>query len=126
MTITMELPYPISANRYWRRAGHRIIPSAEANKYKAGVRRQAYLEGIVAFIGDVGVEITLHPKCKKDGTASGTVMDIDNAMKVTLDSLQEVAYINDKQIKYLVAQYGPPVDDGGLTVNVYELTGPES
>lgn len=126
MTIEMNLPYPISANRYWRRAGHKIIASAEANKYKTAVRRQAYFDGVKALVCDVAVEITLRPKRNKDGSASGTVLDLDNALKVTLDSLQGVAYINDKQIKYLVAQYGTPVQDGGVTVNVHELMGPES
>lgn len=120
-TITMTLPYPISANRYWRNFRGRTVTSAEANRYKNAVRHQAYLAAINALLGNVGVEITLHPKKNRDGSASRTVMDLDNALKVALDSLQKVAYIDDKQIKYLVAQYGGALQDGGLTVCVYEL-----
>lgn len=126
MNIEIKLPYPISANRYWRRAGKNIVASAEANRYKTTVRQLAYLAQIKTQTGNVGVEITLHPKRNRDGSANGTVLDLDNALKVTLDSLQGVAYINDKQIKYLVAQYGPPVKDGGLTVNIHPLLEPEA
>lgn len=117
----MILPYPVSANRYWRNFRGRTITSAEANRYKNHVRHVAYLEAIEAILGNVGVEITLHPKITKGGSASKTVMDLDNAMKITLDSLQKVAYIDDRQIKALYACYGEPVQDGAVTVSVTEL-----
>jgi crossover junction endodeoxyribonuclease RusA len=48
-------------------------------------------------------------------------MDLDNCLKVTLDALQGVAYDNDAQIKRIVAEYGNPVINGGVTVEVNKL-----
>jgi crossover junction endodeoxyribonuclease RusA len=45
-------------------------------------------------------------------------IDLDNALKVCLDSLQGVAYNNDKQITALVVRLGEPVPQGAMSVVV--------
>ncbi|WP_215226940.1 RusA family crossover junction endodeoxyribonuclease, partial [Neisseria gonorrhoeae] len=46
----------------------------------------------------------------------------DNALKVTLDALQGVAYHNDRQVRRIAADYADePVAGGGLAVEVGEL-----
>lgn len=72
--------------------------------------------------GSVAVRLRLIPKANKDGSASKTVIDLDNALKVALDSLQGVAYENDKQVRSIAAEYGSePVAGGGLVVEIEEL-----
>ncbi len=39
-----------------------------------------------------------------------------------LDALQGVAYLNDKQVRKITAEYGDPLPDGGLTVTVSPIT----
>lgn len=61
-------------------------------------------------------------RANKDGSANKTVIDLDNALKVTLDALQGVAYTNDKQVRRIVAGYADePAAGGGLVVEIEEL-----
>lgn len=72
--------------------------------------------------GSVAVRLRLIPKANKDGSASKTVIDLDNALKVALDALQGIAYHNDRQVRRIVAEYGSePAAGGGLAVEIKEL-----
>jgi len=122
------LPYPPSVNRYWRNFRGRMVRSREAVDYKEAVRAIAS-ECIAAPLeGCVKVVLVLHPprpldaarRAKKDHRWVLNVrrIDLDNAMKVALDSLQEIAFFNDRQITNLEIRLGVPVVDGGLSVVV--------
>lgn len=120
--VRLKLPYPVSANRYWRIWRNRAVRSAEAAAYKSVVRRIAQEAGVMPSEGSVAVCLRLIPKANKDGSANKTVIDLDNAMKVTLDALQGVAYHNDRQVRRIAAEYGSePVAGGGLAVEIEEL-----
>ncbi len=120
--IRLILPYPVSANRYWRIWRNRAVRSAEAAAYKSVVRRIAQEAGAMPSEGAVAVYVRLIPKANKDGGANKTVIDLDNALKVALDALQGVAYHNDRQVRRIAADYaGEPVAGGGLAVEVGEL-----
>lgn len=114
MSATLSLPYPPSANRYWRT---RVIKgvavtyvSDEAKNYKTGVAWLAKSAGIrKPYTGRVSVDIALYPHRPQDWakrakqnppTWDDTVqcIDIDNARKVLYDALQGVAFVNDKFI----------------------------
>lgn len=114
------LPYPVSANRYWKQGLHgrrRVtIPTDEATAYKAVVAERAAAAGCVPWEVEVELWVTLHPKMTVDGEASKTRMDLDNALKVSLDACQGALYINDRQVVALHAAVGEPMPDGGLTV----------
>lgn len=112
----MQLRYPISANRYWRNFRGRMVRSGEANSYRRHVADVAEQIGVEAIEGAVSVSITLHPKLTISGAASAVVLDLDNCLKVVLDALQGVAYANDKQVRRIVAEYGEPIKDGGISV----------
>lgn len=114
--IKLSLPYPISANKYWRNMRGRMIRSKEAEEFKGYVKAQCLVGKIKPLDGDVAVAIVLHPKCKKDGTASATRLDLDNCLKVVIDALNGFAYHDDNQIIRLIAEIGEPVQNGGLTV----------
>lgn len=112
------LPYPVSANRYWRNFRGRMVVSSEAREYKKQVQWAFSAFGIEPAKGDVSLSIKLHPKLTKKGAASRTIIDMDNALKVVFDALQGVLYVNDKQVKKLTAEVGEPVDGGGLSVGI--------
>ena len=120
--VRLKLPYPVSANRYWRIWRNKAVRSAEATAYKSVVRRIAQEAGVMPSEGSVAVCLRLIPKANKVGNANKTVNDLDNALKVTLDSLQGIAYENDKQVRRIAAEYdGAPVAGGGLVVEIEEL-----
>jgi len=120
--VRLKLPYPVSANRYWRIWRNKAVRSREAAAYKETVRRIAQEAGVMPSEGSVAVCLRLIPKANKDGSANKTVIDLDNALKVTLDALQGIIYENDKQVRRIVAEYGSePVAGGGLAVEIEEL-----
>lgn len=116
--MIVALPYPPSTNRMWRNYRNAVVLSEVGKSYKQAAALLAKSAGMKPVDYDVAVVITLHPKTNKDGSASGIVIDLDNSLKIVLDSLQGVGYVNDKQIKRLAAAYGAPMKDGGLTVAV--------
>lgn len=132
--MKLVLPYPVSANRYWRsfayidkatrKARSVTVPSDEAKSYKAAVgwiAKQAGCRTPSTRPIEI-VSITLCPRMNKDGTASGTVLDLLNAIKVFEDALQGIVYVNDKQIKRVRGpiEYGPPTEEGALLVEIIE------
>jgi Holliday junction resolvase RusA-like endonuclease len=114
--IRLVLPAPVSANRYWRIFGGRVVKSADARRYRDEV--QAKAEGVTPLEGPVSVHIALCPELTKKGTASKTRLDLDNCIKVALDALQGVAFNNDKQVVKLIAELGPAQVGGALMVEV--------
>ena len=117
--VRLKLPYPVSANRYWRIWRNKAVRSAEATAYKSVVRRIAQEAGVMPSEGSVAVCLRLIPKANKDGSANKTVIDLDNALKVTLDALQGIAYENDKQVRLIFAGYADePEQYGGTDVIV--------
>ncbi|HEZ3118789.1 TPA: RusA family crossover junction endodeoxyribonuclease [Neisseria meningitidis] len=120
--MRLILPYPVSANRYWRIWRNRAVRSAQAAAYKKTVRRIAQEAGAMPSEGSVAVRLRLIPKANKDGSANKTVIDLDNALKVALDALQGIAYHNDRQVRRIGAEYADePVAGGGLAVEIEEL-----
>lgn len=115
---SVTLPYPPSANRYWRIAGNRLYPSAEALAFKRAVGLMARAKGIRQASGPMSVGITLHPRLTKRGAESKTRLDLDNALKVTLDALNGIAWLDDSQVVVIHAVVGAGVADGGITVEV--------
>ena len=85
--ITLTLPVPPSANRYWIHTGRGVVTSPEAKAYKQAVRLLVPEQMIV---GDVAVNVSVY-RARKSG-------DLDNYLKVMLDALQGVLYANDNQI----------------------------
>lgn len=97
-TINITLPIPPSSNRYWRTVAYiskktrkpvaSTYVSDEATKYKREVaKRHGDRTPVVSQIA-----ITLHVFRER---RSG---DLDNKIKVLLDSLQGIAYVDDNQI----------------------------
>lgn len=141
--ITLTLPYPVSANRYWQtrvikpKGGkfHQAMTyvSAEAKEFKELVHKLAMAAGVRAPItGRVAIAYTLHPHCPQDAHRRArrdpigwedTVqcMDLDNAQKVLLDSLKGVVIEDDKWVRKISAERGAPVEGGKLVVTITSI-----
>jgi len=116
---TITLPYPVSANRYWRKTNTgRTYISSDAIAYRAIVASVCKKDGIIKSASKVLLKVTLHPRLTKKGYSNAVVIDLDNALKVTLDALQGHAYKDDKQVCQIYLEYGEPVANGGLTVTI--------
>jgi Holliday junction resolvase RusA-like endonuclease len=90
--LRFTLGLPPLANRFYRRCGHRMVMSTVARAYKAEI---ALLAGMALIEGPICVYIDIY-RARHAG-------DLDGYLKVTLDSLQGVAYQNDAQIVQIVA-----------------------
>ncbi|MBF5006869.1 RusA family crossover junction endodeoxyribonuclease [Diaphorobacter caeni] len=136
--IELTLPYPISANRYWK---HRVMNvggrmqatqyvSKEAKEFKEHVGWLARAAGVRApLLGRVAIAYTLHPhrpqdylrRMKRDPAGwEDTVqcIDLDNAQKVLLDALKGIVMEDDKWVRSITATRGEPVEGGKLVVRI--------
>ena len=120
--MPLTLPYPPSANRYLRHTGRGTYRTSAANAYRKQAQLAALMAGIRArHFGPVAIHAVLHPRLTKDGRASETRIDLDNCLKVALDALEGVAFENDKQVRRISLEVGPPIDGGGLTLDVINM-----
>lgn len=94
--IDLVLPWPPSANRYWRNVKGRMVKSAAARAYhdeafwltvKALTRSGQRADPLV---GELKVTLDFYRPARRG--------DLDNRIKVTLDALQGIAFKNDSQI----------------------------
>lgn len=119
--LRLVLPYPVSANRYWRsfvpKGSHRalVVRSDEAKSYTSEVAWIAKAAGCrTPTERPVDLRITLIPRNR-------TVMDLDNCLKVTIDALKGVVYADDKQVRRILAQYAEPDGKGAVIVEIAEF-----
>ncbi len=92
-TLYLTIPLPPSANRYWRMWNNRVVMSTEARKFKQSV---ALMYARTQPIdGDVAVTLKVYRE-RRAG-------DLDNFLKVALDSLKGIAFNDDKQVKEIAA-----------------------
>lgn len=118
--LQLKLPYPLSVNRYWRATQKGMLISADGRKFKAEVNaRYAYRQKLIEH--DIALRIIIHPKLTKNGTASKTLIDLDNGLKSILDSLNNVVYFDDKQVKHITICYAEAIINGGTTVEVMHV-----
>lgn len=93
MSISLVLPVPPSANRYWRNWRGKMVRSEEADDYRKLVRFLIMRDFDITPIdkGEVDVDLWWYR-----GTLQG---DTDNRIKVILDSLNGVIWKDDKQVR---------------------------
>lgn len=141
--IELVLPYPISANRYWR---SRVLPkknvavtypSKEAVAYKKEIASRARLAGVRKPItGRVAIDINLYPQRPQDWVKRARLnpmswdddvrcLDLDNAIKVLLDALRGVVIEDDKWVRCLSATRMEPDGEGRVVLRVVEIKLPQ-
>lgn len=103
--IELTLPYPVSANLYWRtrviapRKGGAFVStyvSEEAKQFKTAVALEARANSVRPLVGEVEVELHLY-RPQKTG-------DLDNRIKVLLDALTGIAYADDDAVVKIIAE----------------------
>lgn len=87
--VDLVLPFPPSANRYWRSApGRGMVPSSEALEYKR--RLAILLGGRLPLVGKIrGTTYVHRPRA---------VGDLKNVDKVLDDAVEGFLWLDDKQI----------------------------
>lgn len=120
--IALTLPYPISANRYWRHVvigrSARTLVSREALAYRDAVRAAFAESAHAPMAGELAVWLWLHPKLTVGGQAFKRRLDLDNVTKVALDALQGLAFMDDAQVVALHARVAEAREGGALTVHI--------
>lgn len=119
--LTIELPFPISANSYWMIAGRRLIKTKRARAYIMEVTLywlNAKMLGAQAFGEDetLALSIAVHYPVRK-----GPDCDIDNLSKVLIDAMETAGiYQNDRQIRFVQISREKAKDKtiGSVRVNI--------
>ena len=106
-----ELPYPPSANRYWRVWRGRPVMSSEARAYKAQVA--ALLRDRQPETGPVALEVEVIRPAKRG--------DLDNSLKVLLDALKGTVFEDDQQVVELHAWRLDRKRKGAVVVRAFAL-----
>lgn len=135
--ITLTLPYPVSANRYWRaviiKKHAMMVPTKEATAYKKAVGLIAKAAGVSGpILGRVAVSYVLYPQRPQDYAkrmrASPTnwddsvmCLDLDNCNKVLMDSLKGVVIDDDKWVRRIRAERAEPDGEARLVVTIEPL-----
>jgi len=140
--ITVSLPPPVSANIYWRTRVVKGIAmtyvSAEAKAFKSEVGWLLKAAGIKEpFQGRVAVSLKLYPhrpldwakRAQKLGRAwddSVRSIDLDNAIKVTLDAMKGIAFNDDVWVREIEAKRMEPDGEARVVVTVRQIAAPNS
>lgn len=114
--VTITLPFPPSANRYWRHARGRTYLAKEALAYRDTVRLCCLEQGVALLMIAKALIVTIElspPNHRK--------WDIDNRIKQLLDALAYAGvYCEDEQIVKLTALKLSPVPGGRCVVAIEE------
>lgn len=138
------LPYPVSANRYWRsfvpKGWTRAVVhlSDEAKQYKKAVgwiaKAAGFREPTEKPI-EIGAITLVPPATRKRRDPktkllverkNSAALNLDNALKVTIDALNEIVYVDDEQIKRIRGpiEYAEPQGQGALIIDIEEFIPP--
>ena len=117
IACTLTLPYPPSANRYWRHNRGRTHISAEGRAFRAAVAAavtEQQATGTPPLTGRLAVALEARmPDHRR--------RDLDNLLKATLDALTHAGvWQDDCQIDRLTLQRGPVTPPGCLILTIQE------
>lgn len=135
-TIVLTLPYPVSANRYWRTTVFMVgkqprvntYLSEEAKAFKEQIKWIAHAAGIRAPLkGRVELGYRLYPhrpldyktRMRKLGELwddGVECIDLGNCEKIMSDALQDTVIGNDKLVRRLVGERMEPDEHGARLV----------
>lgn len=112
--MILKLPYPPSANRYWRHNRGIIHRSSEAKAFMDRAAILARAAGMPMLRGDVRIVLDVYRPARRG--------DLDNSLKVLIDSLRGICYADDKQIIAIEARRHDDPTDPRVMVQVVALT----
>lgn len=129
--VCIVLPPALSANRYWRpvKIGNHItiVPTTEAKAYRRDVALLAKQAGVRLVPGRVALTVRMYPARPQDWAKraakdpdgwddSVRSIDLDNALKVLLDALKNVAFDDDAWVRKIDAERCEPDEHGARVV----------
>jgi crossover junction endodeoxyribonuclease RusA len=149
--ITLDLPWPVSTNSLYEiapivrkgktvngrfikgttKAGLRL--TAEGRRFKEDVAWFAYRAGVRSPLpGRVRVRVTIYPQQPKDWQVRQRkygdrweddvrCLDVDNALKATLDGLKGVCFGDDRFVWDVQSRRAPPRAVSGLRVEIWSV-----
>ena len=108
--VELALPWPPSTNRLWRcptsgKLRGRHLLSTEARRYKDNARHALEAQDVEPLPGHVAVDMVAHPPDRRR-------RDLDNIIKIILDSLKGRAFGDDSNVVRLSIERGA-VEPGG-------------
>jgi len=107
---SFEIPLPPSANNYWTIANGRFVTTHEASAYKKQIFYQ--LHNLEPLRGDICLNITVFRKIKRG--------DLDNFLKIMLDALNGIVYLDDSQVVEIHAYRDDDKDNPHVNFYAYE------
>lgn len=135
--LALALPYPVSANRYWRTyvvMGHaQTVVSPEAKAYRREVAWRLKVAKVRKPIeGRIELGVVLHPRMPLDAVQRMrkhgdqwddgiTCIDLDNSLKVLCDALKGHAFVDDRFIWRILAERGEPVTQPYVEVYIKRI-----
>lgn len=116
-SVSVVLPYPPSANRYWRsyvvNGSVRVVVSKEGKDYKRAAYRLAALSIKNPLDGPLFADYKVY-RPRKAG-------DLSNRIKVVEDALEGVAYDNDNQIVEMHAKRFDDKENPRIEITIRKL-----
>lgn len=110
--IELVLPYPPSANRYYRHVGYRTLISREGRRYRQSVCALVRPLGIPCLGGPLELAIDVYPPDRRR-------RDLDNTEKSLIDSLQHAGlYQDDSQIDKITITRRKPTPGGRVIITL--------
>jgi crossover junction endodeoxyribonuclease RusA len=116
--VKLTLPYPPSANKYWRSVRGRVLVSREARAYKQGVKLRALTAGVRPIEGPVHLTLAVY-RPRRAG-------DLSNRIKVLEDALCGVAFEDDDQVESIHAMRFDDKENPRVEVSVEALPKPRA
>ena len=119
--ITLDLPWPPTANRYWRNVNGRMVLSREGRRYREAVdglvwRHVCQAGDSVSFgTSRLELEIDAHPPDNRR-------RDLDNLLKPILDALQYAeVFEDDSQIVKILIRKRCVVSAGVVRISLRKV-----
>lgn len=115
--MKLTLPFPPSVNTYWRNTRKGVLISASGRCFRSNAIAAVYQQlkrRPKPITVNVAVTVMLYPPDKR-------LRDLDNYLKAALDSLTHAGvWMDDKQIKRLIVEWGPVTKGGKSEVTISE------
>lgn len=118
--MKLVLPYPPTANKYWRVFRGTMVKSPLARRYQNAARLTAVMqragqETRAPYHGPVAVAVVVYRPRRRG--------DLDNTLKVLLDALKGVAFVDDDQVVRIEADRRDDKSNPRVEVEILPMRG---